>query len=261
MNVTFNSGCYGNDIEFCGDRDHISQNATVTLNPGQFQCDTSNNYPSLNVGRWASNNTVTCSGGGSYKFLGPVKICGHNTVNLQPGSYFGGIDIEGDSANSPTVNFAPGTYVIGGGGFKCSGKAVLQGTGVHFCNKRDDSGSGFASDSFRVGEADDDDIECHLHAPSDGDFEGCLFHQDVDISNEAHECHVRGNKDSDFDGAVYCPGAALHFCGKSSGAGYTVLVADTVELKNNTSLSNMNVNCNYAALSHGAPIKSNSLYE
>jgi hypothetical protein len=263
MTVNFNAGTYGNYIDIGADNSHICVNATVNFACGsQFQCDSSEDYPSLCVGSYASGCTVNCnSGSGTYTFLGPVQCSGSNTLNLQPGTYYGGIQITGGSYSGPTVNFAPGTYVIGGGGLQCSGTCSISGTGCHFYNTSDTSGSGFSSAPFTIGANYYDNVSCSLSAPTSGSYEGCLFHQDKNIASSAHSCCIKTNSGSTCDGSIYCPGAALSFSGSSSSTGYTVVVADTVNLSGNSSLSSMAVGCNYASLSHGAPIKVHGICE
>ena len=60
-------------------------------------------------------------------------------------------------------------------------------------------------------------------------------------------------------GAIYTPGATLKYCGQSSASkGYTILVADEVELMSGASSQ---VNCDYSNLSDGmAPLKTAALY-
>jgi len=266
ITVSFNAGTYGNYINCGGDYNHYCQNATVNLNPGQYQCDTNGNYPSLLVGNYATGCTLNCnSGSGSYTFLGPVQICGNNTCTLQPGTYYGGISIQGGYSSGPTVIFEPGTYVCGGGGLSCSGTCSIStpssGGGCHFYNTKDTSGMGFASEPFTIGANSTDNVTCSLFAPTSGSYEGCLFHQDVNIASSAHTCCIKTNSSSTCNGVVYCPGAALTFAGSSSSTGYTTVVADKITLTGNTSLNSMNVNCNYASLAHGAPIKSHGLYQ
>ncbi len=92
--------------------------------------------PSIEIGPNASSCTANFSSG-TYTFLGNVSICGNNTVNLQPGTYCGGITIADDSnGNSPTVNFAPGTYVCGGGGLNVSGHCTLSRHRMHLPQHR-----------------------------------------------------------------------------------------------------------------------------
>jgi hypothetical protein len=287
IRVTFNTGggTCGNRIS-CGANDQTSypiSNTTCTLNSGTYQCSTSSGYGwggssatcSLEVGNNASGCTVTCNSGGSYTFLGNVSCSGSNTVNLQPGSYYGGITISGTSSAAPTVNFAPGTYVIGGGGLNCSGQCTLNGTGCTFYNTTDTSPLSSSAGPISIGPNTSDNVTCSLHAPTSGSCKGLLLCQDSAVSGSSghgwwygggsgsgSQCSVQGCSGSTFDGAVYTPGAALKYCGSSSSSsshGYTILSANSVEL---TSGATTQVSCDYTNLTNGmSPITTASLYK
>ena len=264
ITVTFSGGTYGNYINIGGDSNHVCSGLTCNFNPGQFQCDSSGNYPSLQIGTYASGCTINCnSGSGSYTFVGPVQICGTNTCTLQPGTYCGGISIQGGSSSGPAVTFAPGNYYIGGGGLSCTGTCSLttpsSGGGCHFYNTKDPSTMDFSPAPFNIGPNSTDNVTCSLFAPTSGSCEGCLFHQDSSIASSAHNCCIQTNSSSHCDGAIYCPGAALTYCGNSSSTGYTQIVADTITLGKSSTINN--VHCNYSSLAHGSPIKSHGLYE
>lgn len=59
---------------------------------------------------------------------GPTSVTA--TTTLQPGIYAGGINISGGG----TVTFAPGTFILAGGGLSVTGTPQLVGTGVTFFN-------------------------------------------------------------------------------------------------------------------------------
>jgi hypothetical protein len=86
----------------------------------------------------------------------------------------------------------------------------------------------------------------------------CSFFQDQSVASGSAGSTVIGNSSSSFDGAVYFPTTALSYFGNSSGSGYTFLIADTVTISGNTS---MTLGVNYSSLSNGSPIKSSTLYE
>jgi len=265
INVTFSGGTYGNYINCGGDSSHTCQNSTITFNAGQYQCDSNGYYPSVQIGSYASGCTVNFNPG-SYKFSGNVQICGNNTVTLQPGEYYGGITIQGNSGGGPTtVNFQPGTYIIGGGGLNASGNCILNANGCSFHNTKDISSMGFSNGPICIGAQNSDNCSLHMSAPTAGDREGMLFTQDAamrDAEDPAHNCNVQCTSDSTCDGVLYFPQAQLTYCGKSSGSGgYTVLIADMVTITSNTSLTNVNANCDYSSLSHGSPLQTVALYE
>ena len=187
--------------------------------------------PSIEIGPNASGCTANFSSG-SYKFLGNVSICGSNTVNLQPGTYCGGITIADDSSgNSPTVNFAPGTYICGGGGLNISGHCTLSGTGCTFHNTSDSSSDGYSNGPISCGANSTDSVHCNLSAPTSGSCKGMLFTQDSAIggstsfghgwswgsgSSSASNCTIKCDSSSTVDGSCYLPNAKCTFAGNSS---------------------------------------------
>ncbi len=287
VSITFNTagGTCGNRIS-CGANDQTSNpiaNSTVTLNPGTYQCSTSHGFGwggststcSLEVGNNASGCTVTCNSGGSYTFIGNVSCSGSNTINLQPGTYCGGITVTGTSGAAPTVNFAPGTYYIGGGGLNCTGTCTLNGTGCTFYNTSDPSSLGLSNGPISIGPNSTDNVTCSLHAPTSGTCKGLLLCQDSSISGSSgsgwsrsggsgstSKCSVQGCSGSTFDGCVYTPGASLKYCGSSSPSsshGYTIVSADSVELTSGAAVS---VSCDYGGLANStSPITTAALYK
>jgi hypothetical protein len=225
--------------------------------------------PSIEIGPHASGCTANFSSG-SYTFLGNVSICGANTVNLQPGTYCGGITIADDSnGNSPTVNFAPGTYICGGGGLNVSGHCTLSGTGCTFHNTADTSSDGYSNGTISCGANSGDSVHCNLSAPTSGSCKGMLFTQDSSVSggtphgwgwsSGSGNCTIKCDSTSTVDGSCYIPGASCSFSGNSSTHGYTIIVADSVTLTGNTRQTHK---CDYSSLSNGlGPIQTSALYK
>jgi Flp pilus assembly protein TadG len=228
--------------------------------------------PSIEIGPNASSCTANFSSG-SYTFLGNVSICGANTVNLQPGTYCNGITIADDSyGNSPTVNFAAGTYVCGGGGLNISGHCTLSGTGCTFYNTTDSSSDGYSSGPITCGGNSGDSVHCSLSAPTTGSCKGMLFCQDSAVagssgwgsgwgwnSGSSNSCTLKFDSSSSCDGACYIPNTSCTFSGSSSSHGYTIIVADSVTLTGNTTQTH---NCDYSSLANGiGPIMTSSLYK
>jgi Flp pilus assembly protein TadG len=282
INVTFSGGTWGNHISCGGSGQPTVQNAAVTFNPGQYQCAQSSGFgwggststPSVEIGPNASNCHVNFNPG-SYTFLGNVSVAGNNTVTLSPGTYYGGITVTGASSggSGPDVTFAPGTYYLGGGGLQVTGTCNLHGSGVTFYNTSDSSSLSSSAGPISIGANSGDSVHCSLSAPTSGSCKGILFAQDSSIgssggrwggwwysgsSTSAHNCSVKGTSDSTFDGAIYTPNASLKYCGSSSNDGYTILVADSVEMKGGSSMA---VNCDYSSLdSQMSPITTSALY-
>jgi hypothetical protein len=230
--------------------------------------------PSIEIGPNASSCTANFNSG-SYTFLGNVSICGANTVNLQPGTYCNGITIADDSyGNSPTVNFAPGTYICAGGGLNISGHCTLSGTGCTFHNTSDSSNDGYSNGPITCGGNSGDSVTCTLSAPTTGSCKGMLFTQDSAIggssgwgsgwgwgggSSSASSCTIKFNSSSTCDGSCYLPNASCTFSGNSSSHGYTIVVADSVTLSGSSTQTH---NCDYSSLSNGVgPIVTSALFK
>ncbi|HVN90427.1 MAG TPA: pilus assembly protein TadG-related protein [Candidatus Binataceae bacterium] len=280
--VNFASGTYGDHISCGASTQPTCKNATINFGSNsKIQCQSTWGYGwggstpcSFEIGTNATGCTVNFSGTNNV-FYGNVSIAGKNTVNLCPGTYYGGITVNGgtSSTTAPTVNFAPGNYIICGGGLQVSGTCTLSGTGCSFHNKADTSALGASSGPISCGGNWGDNVTCDLHAPTSGSRKGILCTQDSAItgnsghgwwhgwggSQPASQCSLQGNSSSHFDGACYFPGASLKYCGHSSSSqGYTVLVADSVELTNGSSTQ---VNCDYSSMTdHMSPIVTSALY-
>lgn len=233
--VTFSGGTYGNNISIAGNT------ASATFNAGQYQNGGSGD--SIDI----AGNATTTFNPGAYSFLGAVKITGNNTVTLQPGSYFGGLAITGNAK----VTFSPGTYALAGGGLSVTGNSTLTGSGVTFY---DTSAPGYAYGPIDL----TGNETANLSAPTSGPLEGMLFFQDRSIPVGSTGSTVTGNSTSTLDGVVYFPTTSLKYTGNSSGSGYTFLIADTIKITGNSSMTLGN---NYSSLADGSPIKSSALYE
>ena len=235
--LNFAAGIYGNGISFTGTV------TTANFNPGQYQ-DSGGSGNSITLQGNAAANFAT----GSYTFCGPVSIIGNNTTTLQPGLYVGGISITGNA----NVTFSPGTYVLAGGGLSITGNSTIAGAGVTFYNT---SSSSFAYKPINI----TGNETGSLSAPTSGPLAGILFFQDRSVANTpANASEVVGNSSTTFDGALYFPTTGLTWLGNSSASGYLIVVADTVTVTGN---STMTLGANYAALANGSPIKSSALYE
>jgi len=233
--VTFSGGTYGNHISIGGNT------ARATFNPGQYQNGGSGD--SIDI----AGSATTIFNPGAYSFLGAVKISGNNAVTLSPGTYFGGLAITGNAR----VTFSPGTYIFAGGGLSVTGNSTLTGSGVTFYNTSA-SGYGYGAIDLTGNEA------ANLSAPTSDPLEGILFFQDRSVPVGSVGATVTGNSSSTFDGALYFPTTSVKYTGNSGGSGYTFLIADTITVTGNASMTLGN---DYSSLANGSPIKSSALYE
>jgi len=176
-----------------------------------------------------------------------VKITG-GTVSLSPGVYCDGINISGGA----TVTFQPGTYILNGGGLSVSGSSTIQGTGVTFYNTGNKQHT-YGAISISAGTLG------FLYAPTSGSMQGMLFFQDrnATIKSGAMTNTVSGSSNLILEGIYYFPTTDLVFSGGGNIAiDYTIIVANTIKLSGNTTIS-----ANFSKLEDGNPIRTASLGE
>ena len=163
---------------------------------------------------------------------------------LYAGTYCGGITVNGNS----WLHFNAGTYILAGGGMQINGNSTMTGTGITFYNTTGTGGYGAITLNGNS--------QANFSAPTSGPLAGILFFQDRSIPSSGAASTINGNSASTFDGAIYFPTTALTYNGNSSSNGYTILVADKLNLNGNAALGN-----NYSSLANGSPIKSAILAE
>jgi hypothetical protein len=232
--LNFLAGNFGNGISFNGNL------STANFAAGQYQ----NGGGSGAAVTLSGNFGATFASGVS--FCGPLKLVGNNAVTLQPGLYYGGISITGNS----NVTFEPGTYILAGGGLSVTGNSTLSGTGVTFF---DTNGLGGYGPINLTGNE-----TANLSAPTSGPLKGMLFFQDRTIASGSAGSSLVGNSSSTFDGVVYFPTTSLSYLGNSSSSGYTFIIADTLTITGNAS---MTIGSNYSSLGGTSPLSSNTIYE
>ena len=173
-----------------------------------------------------------------------------NGATLDEGTYCGGITVSGGK----TVNFNSGTYLLLGGGLTVSGGSNVIGSGVTFYNTQNATYS-YKPIVVSGGSA------TSLTAPSSGAMTGILFYQDRSLPSGvlSSQNTISGSSGAVYQGAMYFPTTPLVFSGGSvTNAAYSIIVADKITISGTSPTS---VNANYASLSGGSPIKSESLYE
>lgn len=163
---------------------------------------------------------------------------------FQPGVYCGGMTI-GDTDGS-TFHFAPGVYILAGGGMTVNSDANVDGTSVTFYNTNSTGwgcggNSNFAPVTF-AGQG-----QANLSAPTSGSLVGMLFFQDRSVTDNRVN-KIVGSSASTFDGALYFKKSPLTFAGNSAANGYTVIVADQISINGTTTLRN-----NYSSLATPNP--------
>ncbi len=176
---------------------------------------------------WASKTLPTMST--------PVVCSSATAPNFTPGTYCGGISFSG------SANFAPGLYVMDGGGFGMTGSGTVTGTGVTVLLSSD------SSHTYK-GLSINGSGTINLSAPTSGQYESMLFIGDRSIASGVGST-VTGTTNTVFNGVMYLPKEAVTYTGGSNLANYTTIISDTLKMTGLTYF-----NSNYGTLSDGNPI-------
>lgn len=132
------------------------------------------------------------------------------TVALQPGYYSGGVSITGNAS----VRMDPGTYVIGGDGFRLT-SGSLSGDGVTLV---------IAHGSLSIAGSS----SIMLTPPGSGSLEGMVL---VQPSSNTSAMSLAGGSNFTIRGSIYTPGAQLTMVGNSALQGDGPLMGDLVVTK------------------------------
>ena len=144
-------------------------------------------------------------------FYGLVKVKVDSV--LQPGVYKGGILVTAGA----NVTFAPGNYILDGGGLSLKGNSSIEGDGVGFYLK-----GANASVDLSGGSSVDPS------APVAGDLKGLIFAQDPASTGE-HK--LTGGNNTELEGTVYFPTQTVNFLGNAGGQATSPFVVIANEIK------------------------------
>lgn len=163
--------------------------------------------------------------------------CDHHDYSLKdysgtiyPGVYCGGLKIDGASK----VKFEPGIYVIKDGALLLKGTSAVSGAGV---------GVFFAGDNAEA--FFEDDVTVDFSAPAHGAMSGLLFWQSG-LSTGSNMFEIKSNFVDRLVGTIYLPRGHLYVGATddvAEASEYTIIVADKVDLRNNSQLV---LNANYS---------------
>jgi len=165
----------------------------------------------------------------------------HQPTNdtFQPGIYCGGITV--NNTNGATFTFAPGVYVMAGGGLNLQGQSVVSGTGVTFYNTNGANvaaaGGGTCSGNPAFAPMNiNGQANATLSAPTTGNLTGILIFQDRSLGTSTTQNQIVGDADTTLNGALYFKNSNLTYSGNGSSTGYTLLVADTITINGNSTM-------------------------
>jgi Flp pilus assembly protein TadG len=152
------------------------------------------------------------------------------TLPLQPGTYCNGIEISGSKFN---LTFAPGEYILKGGGLKVSGsQGTITGEGVVFYNGADDGGA-FGNIDFSGSKNN-----ITFSAPASGTtYAGILFFEDRSADPGDFKVTFAGSDNTNvFDGVIYTPDQEVEFSGGTNITGDcgVKIIASTVKFNGNS---------------------------
>ncbi len=155
-----------------------------------------------------------------------VTLVNDKIITLRPGTYYGGIKITGSGA----ITFAPGLYVMAGGGFDFSATADVTGSGVTFFNTNDpysnSNGAACASISIQGSGM------LTLSAPTSDPYKNMLFWQ-------ADGCTAPmkyAGTSHTLSGIIYLPHALLDVAGGGS-LGALQIVVDTFSFSGSSAVT------------------------
>jgi Flp pilus assembly protein TadG len=138
-------------------------------------------------------------------------------VTLSPGSYAGGMNLNGN------VTLQPGVYYVSGGNFSVNANAVVSGSAVTIYLA---SGSNVSMNG---------NATVQMTAPTSGTYAGMLFFGD---RNGGGSNIFNGDARSTLTGDIYFPSQQVAYQGSFSGnGGCTHIVADTVAWSGDASLA------------------------
>jgi len=141
-----------------------------------------------------------------------------NGLNLSPGNYSNGMDLQG------VVNLAPGTYYVSGGDFNVNANASVTGSGVTIFMQ---SGSSVSING---------NSHISLSAPTSGTYSGILFFGDRNAPSGS--VTFNGDNTSQLTGDLYFPTQSVAYKGNFSGQdGCMQIVADTIIWTGSTTIA------------------------
>ena len=151
----------------------------------------------------------------------------NGNASLTPKTYCGGITIHG----SGTVTFAPGTYILLGGGLTVTGSPTLLGNGVTFY---DTTGPGHPYGPIDLTGSS----TSVLTAPLSGPLQGILIFQDRSISAKSNlaTSSVDGSNGATFTGALYFPTTTLQYKGTPNLTAQSIIVAWKLDIRGDVSI-------------------------
>ncbi len=227
LSTTSGSSITAVDIDVCGD--YNCSGSTCDPTPDTGECD--GNPCAKGTDPLADLPQPEPPAGCDYTEFSVSSVGStNNRYDIWPGTYCGGLWVESGSH----VHFNPGTYWIKGKGFNIGSGSSATGFGITVFNT---DGGGFDYEPIGI-QSNTDVWFTAQEGESAGSFDKILFWQDRDISGE-YDNKIESNTNSYFEGILYFESQHLMFHSNTlgeSGAEYTVVVSDTLEVSSGTHL-------------------------
>ena len=231
LSVTSDSVLTANAIDVCGETNLAG--AVVTPTPDEHVCDGTSCDRGEDPLAYLSDPAVpnTCD---FNEFKTSSEGTPESRVQINPGTYCGGISIESGSH----VNFNPGIYYLRGGkvaGLNVDSGSTATGFGVSFYNTDYNSTYPYMPIEIQSGS------HAEFTAPSGTgtDFDGILFWQDRNVVGD-YDNKIESDTSSYFEGTLYFSTQHLMFHSNTieqNAAGWTLVVVDTLEVSSATNVT------------------------
>ncbi len=153
--------------------------------------------------------------------------------SFAPGVYCGGLTI--GNTGTAQFTFAPGTYIVAGGGFNITSSANVVGTGVTIYNTSS-NGWGCSSSYSYSPVSINGQAKINLSAPTTGPLTGIVLFGDRNGCPTPGTCqdNINGKATATFNGVLYFKSDQLLFNGSSSSGGCMAVVADKITINGDT---------------------------
>ena len=190
--------------------------------------------PTPTVQNYSSNAGL---GGSCTGTAASPKTCSPaNNVTLNPGIYYGGLDISG------TATFSSGTFIMAGGGFKMGsgGTNVTSAVGgVTIINTLDPTNSTPAAGQYGNFTLGNGNATVTIRSQTSGPYEGIVFVQEPDPSNSSTQLDFNGGTNSHylFDGIIYAPNSQANLQGNTTWSVAGNLIVKTLTLNGGSDLA------------------------
>ena len=152
-------------------------------------------------------------------------------VPIDAGTYCNGISIESGSH----VYFKPGIYWLKGGGLNIDSGSSASGSDLAFYNTE---GEGYSYKPIEVQSGSEVTLKA-MQGADKGDFDGMLFWVDRSVEGD-YDNKIESNTKSSFEGTFLFTNQHLMFHSNTvgeSGASWTLIVANTLEISSNTTVA------------------------